>query len=921
MIPHSTTDPNAPLRSDIRKLGDILGKVLNDQVNQTFFELEEEIRELCKRARLENDVSIYSQIEQLIGLQSPETLVHLSKAFGIYFQLVNLAEQRHRIRRKQDYQSQEEVIKYSLEYICEKISQLNLSQETLAEKFKQVNIMPVMTAHPTHIMRQTLTNKHRRIIDILLRRDLSHSQREQEKLTLELEHEITLLWQSNPFPVQKVSVTDEAESLFLYFDNALWKIIPELYNDLSYLLAQARIKVPIPSLLRFGSWIGGDRDGHPFVTAKVTQSILRRQKEYVLLKYEQALKNLQDHLSLSLIYQGVSPELLESLLADQQHFPETYKTLCEIYPQELYRQKLGLILHKLNNTRLQNREKNNLFSQFQHYQHAEGLKQELEIIQSSLETHQGISVCQPIKDLIRQIDTYNFCLATLDIRQNATIQNQALAEIFKSNQIKVDYLALPENEKQQILLEELSNPRPLLSPFQALSEQTQELIETLDTIRETQQNMGPRAIENYIISTCEQVSDVLGLLLLLKETGMAELTGDKTICDLNIVPLFETVQDLKRAPAVMETLYQNPLYRSVLEHKNNTQEIMLGYSDSAKEAGILAATWQLYQTQQKLAKSAQAHQVHLRFFHGRGGTISRGGGPSHHAILAQPPETLLGDIRITEQGEVLSWKYLFPDMAHRNLSVLISSVLETLLESDQSTIHSVENPSLLENLAEMSYRHYRQLVEHPHFIDFFKHATPLDAISHLNIGSRPSRRKETQGLEDLRAIPWVFAWMQSRCVMPAWYGVGSAFAPYLQTPENLSELQSLYRGWPFFKVFIDNLQMTLSKADLGIAERYTHMVENAAWREQIWPLLEKEYLKTCQAVLQITGQTELLENAPVLKKSIALRNPYVDPLNQIQIESLKRLKTLSPSDPTYRPLQQALNLSIMGISEGLRNTG
>ncbi|MGE3725251.1 MAG: phosphoenolpyruvate carboxylase [Candidatus Sericytochromatia bacterium] len=921
MLPHPTTDPNAPLRSDIRKLGDILGKVLNTQVNQAFFELEEKIRDLCKRARLENEVDIYSKIEQLIGSQSPETLVHLSKAFGIYFQLVNLAEQRHRIRRKQDYQSQEETIKYSLEYIYEKIKGLNLSSQALHEKLKQVQIVPVMTAHPTHIMRQTLINKHKRITDILLQRDLSHTQREQEKLELELEHEITLLWQSNPFPVQKVSVADEAENLFLYFDNALWNIIPELYNDLSYLLTQAKLNIAIPNLLRFGSWIGGDRDGHPFVTSDVTQTILCQQKEYVLSKYEQTVKSLQDHLSLSFIYQSISPELLESLLASQQHSPEVYKNLCEVYPQELYRQKLGMILHKLNNTRLQNKQKNKLLSPHQYYRQAVELKQDLEIILKSLESHQGKSVCQPLKNLIRQIDTYDFCLATLDIRQNATIQNQALAEIFKNNQINADYIALPETEKQRILLEELSNPRPLLSPFQTLSEVTQEFINTLETIRETQQNMGPRAIENYIISTCEQASDVWGLLILLKETGLAKTTGEAILCDLNIVPLFETVQDLKRAPAVMETLYQNTLYRSVIKHKNNTQEIMLGYSDSAKEAGILAATWQLYQTQQKLAKSAQSHQVHLRFFHGRGGTISRGGGPSHHAILAQPPETLLGDIRITEQGEVLSWKYLFPDMAHRNLSVLITSVLETLLVDHQPTAHSVENPILLENLAQSSYLHYRQLVEHPYFIDFFKQATPLDAISHLNIGSRPSRRKETQGLEDLRAIPWVFAWMQSRCVMPAWYGVGSAFEPHLITPDSLSELQTLYQGWPFFKVFIDNLQMTLSKADLGIAERYTQMVENADWREQIWPMLEGEFLKTCKAVLQITGQTELLANTPVLKKSIALRNPYVDPLNQIQIESLKRLKTLSPSDPAYIPLQQALNLSIMGISEGLRNTG
>ncbi|PIQ26769.1 phosphoenolpyruvate carboxylase [bacterium (Candidatus Blackallbacteria) CG17_big_fil_post_rev_8_21_14_2_50_48_46] len=913
-------DTMAPLRADIRKLGEILGAVIQEQVSQEFFELEEQIRELCKQARAKKEEDLNLQIETLISAQTPETLVYLAKTFGLYFQLVNLAEQRHRIRRKKEYERQGNLIKYSLEYASSKLKHFKAEPELLRKQLAQFQIVPVMTAHPTHIMRKTTVNKHRRITEILFQRDLPQSPKEAAQLDMELKHEITLLWQSNPFHIKKVSVTDEAENLFLYFENALWEILPKLYNDLEYFLKQEDIQIQLPSMLRFGSWIGGDRDGHPFVTATVTQTVLQEQKNFVLRKYEKTLAMLEDHLSSSLMNQTVSANFLDSLLQDKIKHPEIAQLLIQKYPQELYRQKLGFIKYKLANTSHMNYhpEQNQLTN---YYHDAQALKQELELLLQSLEQNKAQSAGQPLKDFIRQVETFDFCLATLDIRQHAAVHAQAIQEIFEQTQVCSDYLQLSESEKQKLLLQELRNPRPLLSPFQVLSEPSQELLNTLHQIRKSRETISKKAIENYIISTCAKASDILHLLLLFKETGLASFQAENRFCELNLIPLFETVADLKDAPQIMESLYQLEEYRDLIRHKKNTQEIMLGYSDSAKEAGILAASWHLYQTQQNLMKVSQKYQINLRFFHGRGGTISRGGGPSHHAILAQPPETVQGDIRITEQGEVLSWKYMFPEMAHRNLSVLFSALTEVcLLAQNTPKTHEEKSWALLESLAQKSYHKYRQLVESPDFIVFFKSATPLESISHLNIGSRPSSRKKSDRIEDLRAIPWVFSWMQSRCVMPAWYGVGSAFEDSMNNSEQKKLIQKMYQEWPFFQVLIDNLQMTLSKADMNIASGYANLAPLST-QKSIWLEIRAEYLKTCQVVLEITGQIQILEKSPVLQKSIALRNPYVDPLNYIQLDLLKRLREKTHENTEQTQLKQALNLSIMGISEGLRNTG
>lgn len=896
-------DKNAPLRADIRFLGQELGEVLKIQVGQEFYELEESIRSACKDARKSSTPETQvKNIRQLIATQPPETLIHLTQAFGIYFQLVNLAEQHHRIRRKKDYEAQEHIVNYSLEYLVQHLQKKNLSPEALNECLKRIKVTPVMTAHPTHIMRQTILRKHRRIKQIL--QSTPQSSREQHLLTQQARHEITTLWQSNPFHKRTITVMDEVENLFTYFDASLFQSVPQIHEELSN-----ELDLEVPNMLKIGSWIGGDRDGHPFVKASTTEKTLALQKDYIIGKYQEELSKLQDHLSMSVLYKSVSPDFLEQLTLYREQYPHLSREMSEKYPDELYRQFLALLRYKLKATQLE---------QTGAYPNAEGLLKDLTLLKTSLQDHQA-SICEiHLKPLIRQVKIFGFHLATLDIRQDSAIHLDCVSALFKASGVHDGYASLDEDTKTDLLMKELKNPRPLYHPRQNYSPESTEVFRVFETIKKARDTLGPDCITTYIMSMCRTVSDVLHVLLLCKEFGLAQTTGENPFCELNIVPLFETLEDLQNAPDTMSKIFGMPLYRKCLAHHNHTQEIMLGYSDSSKRAGILAATWQLYKTQQSLTEVAKTHQCKLRFFHGRGGSISRGGGPTHHAIMAQPPETLWGEVRLTEQGEVLSWKYNFPELAHRELSVLLSSVIEVSLEEHTHTANDYPQwLELIEHLGKTSHRVFCELVEHPDFITFFQQSTPIQAISHLNIGSRPSKRKNTRSIEDLRAIPWVFSWMQSRCVLPAWYGVGSAFEALNPEGDTLDTLQDMYKQWRFFQVFIDNLQMTLSKADLHIAQCYMDLVEDEAIRSHFWQQIQNEYIQTQKWLLKITGQVQLLDNKITLKKSINLRNPYVDPLNYIQVEVLKRLKN-SPNNPL---LDQALKLSIMGISEGLRNTG
>ena len=911
-------DKNAPLRSDIRHLGRLLGDVLKEQVGSYLFELEEDVRTLCKNSRLSSQSNIVNSIRSQIAEQPTDTLIDLTKAFGIYFQLVNIAEQNHRIRRKHHYEIKGDIIKYSLEHLMEFLKKHPMDDLSLQAVLSKIQITPVLTAHPTHIMRQTLLRKHRRISRRLFEKEQMLPPWQQRRNTEKLKQEITLLWQTNPFHSRQLNIQDEVENLFTYFDESLWETLPQIHQDFEDLLHDQGRAVKVPTMIRFGSWVGGDRDGHPFVTAELTYKTLKQQKSYTLKRYMKTITELQDHYSISLKNQPVTEALQQSLENDRLAMPRHAAETQEYYNQEIYRQKFAFIHEKLDHTLKKVANPNQSLDIQTWYPKEESFAQDIHTLVESLRLHRGEAVLAPILHLQRQIEIFGFYLTCLDIRQNADRHRETVAELMAIAGLEENYLALSETEKSELLLQEIQSPRPLLSPFVTLSSESQEVIDTLKIVRKCLLEISPGAVQNYVISMCRYESDLLHVLILARETGLARLQGPEIYSALQIVPLFETVADLQAAPEIMKSIFKRPFYQKILEGFKRSQEVMIGYSDSAKQGGILAATWHLYQAQRNLMDMAKAEQIHLRFFHGRGGTISRGGGPSHHAIRAQHTDTMLGDIRLTEQGEVLAWKYNFPELAHRNLSVLLSAVLEVSLN------HSPENLSQdwensMQELAEDSQKAYGELIhKHPGFIPYFQQSTPLEAINQLNIGSRPSRRKETKSIDDLRAIPWVFAWMQSRCVLPAWFGVGSGLKQYLKRhSDGLLNLQTMYEQWLFFHTFIDNLQMTLSKADLRIAECYSHLVQPESLRKEIWEILATEYQDVVKIVLQITDQSELLEKNSTLKRSIALRNPYVDPLNYIQLEILQRLQ----AEGNHVALQKCLELSIMGISEGLRNTG
>ncbi len=899
------TDKNAPLRADVKQLGHILGNTLVEQVGPALFQLEEEIRQTCKASRQSFDAQAIKALRVSLSQQTPETLIELAKAFGFYFQLVNTAEQNHRIRRKRHYALSETVIKYSLEHLVETLKSENMTEESLQQLLNRLSIMPVLTAHPTHIMRHTLLQKHRRISQLLFQQSQTLTPYERNELEARLRHEITLLWQSNPFHNRKITVMDEVENLLRYFDASLWETLPQVHEDFSAALQQAGYSIELPVVMRFGSWVGGDRDGHPFVTAELTWKTLQRQQKYLFERYIQALRHLEDHYSASARLIPCN-DALQELLTQQAEALKAYPAKTdtsgkcydpqrhaeEPYRQFFYRMR-WLLIHR-------------------HYPSSDEVLAHLDFIYQHIAEHQGQATLKPLERFRWQVRIFGFCLMPLDIRQDSAIHSQAIAEIFAHNGIHAQFSSLSEEQKQELLIAELHNPRPLWAEHFQGSELLEQVLDTFYVIRKAQHTLDKSSITRYIISMCKQPSDLLNVFVLCKATGLfRQGASHKFHCDLQVIPLFETVEDLKHASAIMCRLFQEPFYQSVIAQQAHTQEVMVGYSDSGKSGGILAASWNLYVGQRELSLAAQQAGIQIVFFHGRGGTVSRGGGPTRHAIFAQPEGTIQGKIRMTEQGEVLSWKYNFSEMAHRNLSVLLSSVLEA------SQPHHAPAPkhwqTLMNQLSEASLQAYSQLVhQNPHFIAYFQQTTPLEEISQLNIGSRPAKRKDTRGIEDLRAIPWVFAWMQSRCVLPAWYGVGTA----LEGSRNLEALQHMYQDWPFFTSFIDNLQMTLSKADIHIASCYAELADTDV-RNAIWPLIESEYQRTCQWVLNITQSDELLASQDTLRRSIALRNPYVDPLNYIQVEVLKRLRAQDHSPP----LKEALDLSIIGISEGLRNTG
>ncbi|WP_411333121.1 phosphoenolpyruvate carboxylase [Metabacillus indicus] len=905
-------DHHAALRRDVKFLGNMLGDVLVHQGGHPLLEMVEKIREMTKSLRSHADESIYADLKAEISTLDPELRKQVIRAFAVYFHLVNIAEQNHRIRRRREYQFQEDSGKQpgSLEHAVASLKENGVSSEVIQQLLKTISLELIITAHPTEATRRSVLEIHKRIAGLLHSLDQPiHTERERAELEDRLFNEVVILWQTDELRDRKPTVMDEVANGLYYFDETLFEVLPQIHQELELCLSKnyPGQEWHVPNFLRFGSWIGGDRDGNPNVTPEITWKTLTKQRALALRKYRESLKILRKRLSQSTKRVAVSDELLASV---QEETPLLSKGERWQVEHEIYRCKLTIMLKKLDQ------------QQAFCYKSSEQLLQDLKMIQQSVLLHhpKGYEL-KSLQKLIRQVELFGFHLATLDIRNHSGEHEAAIKEIFHSVNLAEDYSSLPEEKKMQLLQDVLQDPRPLVSFKENYSKETQDVLDVFHMIRRAHKEFGTRSIEVYLISMTQSASDLLEVMVLAKEAGIYRLHPDGRIeSRLNVAPLLETIDDLVAGPKIMEQLFQLDFYQKHLSEQNNLQEIMLGYSDGSKDGGTLTANWKLYKAQQEIHDMAKQYDVRLKFFHGRGGSLGRGGGPLNRSLLSQPAETLGDGVKITEQGEVLSSRYGLYDIAYRSLeqaaSTLITAAAHVSTEAEQSNIRTGEWEKEMDEISSVSLSKYQELVfKDPDFLTYFKEATPLPELGALNIGSRPMSRKGSERFEDLRAIPWVFAWTQSRQLLPAWYAAGTGLSE-----GNLDNLKQMYKKWPFFRSTIDNLQMALLKADLMAAREYLAMVENKHAAERIFNDIETEYVQTKKALLAITGQNELMDHIPNIQESVRLRNPYVDPLSFLQVDVISKLRKTDEESDAGELLSEVL-LTINGIAAGLRNTG
>lgn len=959
-------EKDAPLRHDIRTLGNALGQAIQRYGGHTVFDTVERLRNNCKRlrdcaerlpyvsddeaAQLQNEIQKLDQeIVQLVDSCSLETAIDVIRAFTVYFHLVNTAEQYHRIRRRRDYEAnnQNRPQRGSLAALIAFFQENKLDASTIQSLLHELSIELVFTAHPTEATRRSLITKSSRISELLEEydnkevttpRQLLHWQRD-------LEGTIDLLWRTDAVRRVRPQPLDEIKGGIYYLDEILYDAIPDLYIEFEELLHSAYPGVSVPPFLRLGSWIGGDQDGNPFVGPDTMFTALRLQRDHIIGHYRNAIARLAQEYSQSLTHTHITPALQSSLEHDAACLPDYDAELGPQTALEPYRRKLSFMWKRLEATLTyvptppdgiyswsltpaevaQRKGQETTIA----YKTADELLNDLKLVRDSLLTDGEFNLAQGhLSKLIRQVEIFGFYFAALDVRQHSERHAAALSELLNVTDLRQDdYRTLDEAERLRILKNLLRDPRILSRPGLQLSPDTAHILNTFHAIRQAREEFGPRAITCYIISMSHELSDLLEVQFFCKEAG---------IDDLPIVPLYETIEDLNDCTEILEQAFTYPDYRAYLANCQQQQQIMLGYSDSSKDGGILASGWELYKAQLRLASLGRKYTIGITMFHGRGGAIGRGGGPIYEAVLGQPPGTVNGHIRITEQGEMLSFKYGLHEIAIRNLELVVTGVVQSSMPNEQ-IIESQEWIEAMEQLSTRAHERYRALIyKDPEFLKFFEQATPILELGWLNIGSRPARRTKGNSIEDLRAIPWVFSWMQSRYVLPSWYGVGYALEEYVNAdPERLAQLQHMYHHWPFLRAFLDNLQMTLSKADMHIAQHYAQLVADEALRQRISQAIQEEYERTDHMVTQIVGGKALLDTSPVLQQSIRRRNPYVDPLSYFQVNLLRRLRALggplmlakdeeaqaSEEERERMRLTSAVLLTINGVAAGLRNTG
>jgi phosphoenolpyruvate carboxylase len=952
------SEKDAPLRHDIRTLGDALGRAILLHDGLQVFDTEEMLRLNCKRLRDCSERLAYASEPEYTQLKTEiieldknirdivencdlDTAIDVIRAFTVYFHLVNTAEQQHRIRRRHVYEITDYSVaqRGSLAALVELFQQNSVDGTTIQELLNQLSIELVFTAHPTEATRRSLIIKSRRIAELLESHDHESkmTQRQRANWQRELESTVDLLWRTDSILHVRLEPLDEIKMGLYYLEEILFNVAPELYEELEQRLHRLYPdeNIIIPPFLRLGSWIGGDQDGNPNIRPETLLQALRLQRSRVIELYRASIEALAQEYSQSLKFCSVSKELEQSITYDTLCMPDYDHELGSQTAQEPYRRKFSFMWKRLGAT-LTLQEGNNGKEDAYYYRRADELLVDLTLVHESLvaDGEQDLTLGRLAK-LIRQVQVFGFHFAALDVRQHSERHASALAELLQvTGLLQGDYRSLNESERVPILEDLLRDPRILPRQTLNLSAETIQILATFDAIAMGREEFGRNAITCYIISMARTLSDLLEVLFFCKEAG---------IPDLPIVPLFETIDDLRSCTTILEDAFNHPIYREHVETCHSQQQIMLGYSDSSKDGGILTSSWELYQVQRKLTDLGKRSSIGITIFHGRGGAIGRGGGPIYEAILGQPQGSVHGRIRITEQGEMLSFKYGLPAIALRNLELVVAGVTQSSLPEER--LKNTELPvqvserwsEVMDRLSASAYARYRSLIyDNPDFLRFFEQATPILELGWLNIGSRPARRSKGHSIEELRAIPWVFAWMQSRYVLPSWFGVGGALEEYVSEEEGrLEDLQRMYRTWPFLRAFLDNLQMTLSKADMHIAKHYTSLVDDEMLRERLSHAILEEYERTRDILLKIVGGKALLDATPVLQRSIRLRNPYVDPLSYFQVMLLRKLRALggpllldeselqsaSEQEHERARLTYAVLLTINGIAAGLRNTG
>lgn len=903
------------LSEDIRLLGRILGDTIRAIDGPAAYGVIETIRQLAVRYHRHEDKAAQVELEKILAALSDTETNRITRAFGYFSALANIAEDHHHTRRwRAHLVAGSSPRQDSLAGALAQAQAQGLSQKDFNAFFNHAYIAPVLTAHPTEVQRRSILDCLDAIAALLTRRDrVVCTPAELAEIEAELRVKILTLWQTRVLRTSKLSVLDEVENALTFFGTTFLAELPKLY-EAAEVVSGAGLAM-LPTFMEIGSWIGGDRDGNPFVDANVLRAALKAQSEKALNHYISEIKSLRKEFSFAALLTQLTPELLELAAQSPDH--------SEHRRDEPYRLALATIQTRLVATQAR------LAGEVQQgglppYAGVEEFVAALRVIACSLKGHGAEALAGGrLGSLLRAACAFGWTLAPLDLRQNADVHERVVAELLATVQPGIDYLSLDEQARCAMLEQELQTSRPLVSPHVIYSAETAKELAIFAEARSAHLRYGSRCIRTMIISKTDGLSDMLELAVLLKEAGLLR-PADQAL-DVNIVPLFETIEDLRAAPAIMQALFATPIYRALLAKRGNVQEVMLGYSDSNKDGGFLTSGWELYRAEVGLVEVFAQHGVEIRLFHGRGGSVGRGGGPSYQAILAQPRGAVHGQIKLTEQGEVIAAKYGNREVGRRNLEVILAATFTATVDPAVSEPPDSKFFQALGELSDHAFTAYRHLVyETPGFEDYFWQSTVISEIAALNLGSRPASRSKSHSIEDLRAIPWVFSWAQCRVMLPGWYGIGSAIEQFLAAhgqAEGLELLQNMFEDWPVFSTLLSNVDMVLAKADMGIAARYAGLVQDEALRMRIFPRIVAEYERTKAYLLAITKQQSLLDRNPALRRSVRNRFPYLDPINHVQVEMLRRYRTQSDGGEVSERIRRGIHISINGAAAALRNSG